>query len=151
LASIAGVFLDAVEPSLIRCASGGFKKNASIARSPLVIAGRRYARGIGVAAPSHISVSLDTGYRRFQSWVGLDTALISNYMDRSAVTFEVRTDGRTRWISGVIRTSDPPEPAKWIDIDVTGAGVLELAVTGLDSRGHSAGNWADWAEARLLK
>ena len=68
----------------------------NIAQTPLVIAGRRYARGIGVAAHSRISVALEAKYRRFQSWVGLDTALIANYMDRSAVTFEVWVDGRKR-------------------------------------------------------
>lgn len=148
---IDGVFLDAMDPSRVRATSGGLGKNACLSQAPIVIAGRRYLRGLGVNAPSRIAVSLDGNYRRFQSWVGLDTAVVANYMDRSAVTFEVWVDGHKRWDSGVVRDTDPAEPVKLVDIDVAGAKVLELAVVAQEPHGHLAQNLVDWAEARLLK
>jgi hypothetical protein len=148
---IDGVFLDAMDPSLVRQISGGCEKNVSIAKTPLVIAGRRYWRGLGVNSPSRIAVSLDGKYKRFQALAGLDSAITNNYMDRSAITFEVWVDGQKRWDSGVVRNIDPAEPVKAVDIDVAGAKVLELVVVAQDVHGHIAADFADWAEARLLK
>jgi hypothetical protein len=148
---IDGVFLDAMDASLVRQGSGGCEKNVSIAKTPIVIAGRRYWRGLGVNCPSRITVSLDGKYRRFQALAGLDSAIMNNYMDRSAVVFEVWVDGRKRWDSGPVRNADPAEAARSVDIDVAGARNLELVVVPQDVDGHIAENFADWAEARLLK
>jgi hypothetical protein len=148
---IDGVFLDAMDPSLVRPSSGGCEKNVSIAKTPIVIAGRRYWRGLGVNCPSRITVALDGKYRRFQSLAGLDSAIMDNYMDRSAIAFEVWVDGQKRWDSGPVRNADPAEPAKLVDIDVAGTKDLELVVVAQDVHGHLAQNFADWADARLLK
>ena len=83
--------------------------------------------------------------------VGLDTAVMNQYMDRSAVAFEVWVDGKKRWDSGPVKNSDPAEPPRPVDIDVAGAKILELVVVAYDANGHMAQNFADWAEARLLK
>jgi hypothetical protein len=72
-------------------------------------------------------------------------------MDRSAVTLEVWVDGEKRWDSGILRNTDPPQPVKWVDVEVAGAKTLELAVVAQDLRGHHGQNLAVWAEARLLK
>jgi hypothetical protein len=148
---IDGVFVDAMDPSLVRPTSGGCEKNVSVAKTPIVIAGRRYWRGLGVNGPSRISVSLDGKYQRFQASAGLDSAVMNNYMDRSKIAFEVWVDGQKRWDSGPVMNADPAEPAKLVDIDVAGAKVLELVVVPQDVNGHLAQNFADWAEARLLK
>jgi NPCBM/NEW2 domain len=148
---IDGVFLDAMDPSLLRQTLGGCEKNASVAKTPIVIAGRRYWRGLGVNCPSRTAVALDGKYRRFQALAGLDSEIMNNYMDRSAIAFEVWVDGRKRWDSGPVRNADPAEPAKSVDIDVAGAKLLELVVVAQDVHGHLAQNLADWAEARLLK
>ena len=148
---IDGVFLDAMDPSLVRQSSGKCEKNASIAKTPIVIAGRRYWRGLGVNCPSRITVSLDGKYQRFQALAGLDSAIMNEYMDRSAIAFEVWVDGQKRWDSGPVRNADPAEPARLVDIDVAGAKVLELAVVAQDVNGNLAQNFADWADARLLK
>jgi len=148
---IDGVFLDAMDSSLVRQSSGGCEKNVSIAKTPIVIAGRRYWRGLGVNCPSRITVSLDGKYRRFQALAGLDSAIMNDYMDRSAIAFEVWVDGQKRWDSGPVRNADPAELVRLVDIDVAGAKVLELVVVAQDVHGHVAQNFADWAEARLLK
>jgi hypothetical protein len=148
---IDGVFLDAMDPLLVRSTSGGCEKNLSIAKTPMTIAGRRYLRGLGVDCPSRLSVSLDGKYKRFQALAGLDSAIMNNYMDRSAIVFEVWVDGEKRWDSGPVRNADPAEPAKVVDVDVAGAKVLELVVVGEEVNGHLAQNFADWATARLLR
>jgi hypothetical protein len=146
---IDGMFLDAMDPALVRQTSGRCEKNLSIAKTPIVIASRRYWRGLGVDCPSRISVSLDGKYRRFQALAGLDSAIMNNYMDRSAIAFEVWVDGQKRWDSGPVRNADPAEPARLVDVDVAGAKSLELVVVPQDAHGHIAQNFADWAEARL--
>jgi hypothetical protein len=148
---IDGLFLDAVDAALVHQVSGQCERNSSVAKTPLVIAGRRYWRGLGVNCPSRISVTLDGKYRRFQSLAGVDSVIMNEYMDRSAVVFEVWVDGRKRWDSGIVQSADPAEPAKSVDIDVAGAKVLELVVIGKDVNGHVARNFADWADARLLR
>jgi hypothetical protein len=148
---INGVFLDAIDQAGIRATSGNFLRNTNAAKTPITIAGRRYLRGLGANAPSKITVSLNGEFRRFQSWVGLDSVVMANYMDRSAVTFEVWVDGQKRWDSGVVKNTAPAQPVKWVDVDVTGAKLLELMVVAQDLRGHHGQNLADWADARLLK
>jgi hypothetical protein len=148
---IDGVFLDAMDPALVRPTVGRCERNVNGAKTPLVIAGRRYWRGFGVSGPSRIAISLDGRYRRFQALAGLDTANMNEYMDRSAVAFEVWVDGQKRWESGVVRSTDPAEPPRQVDVDVAGAKVLELVVVAQDSHGHTTQNLSDWAEARLLK
>jgi hypothetical protein len=148
---IDGVFLDAMDPSLVRQGLGKCEKNASIAKTPIVIAGRRYWRGLGLNCPSRITVSLDGKYQRFQALAGLDSAIMDDYMDRSAVAFEVWVDGQKRWDSGPVKNADPAEAARRVDVDVAGAENLELVVVPQDVNGHLARNFADWAEARLLK
>ena len=83
-------------------------------------------------------VALDGKYRRFQSLAGLDSAVMDNYMDRSAITFEVWVDGQKRWDSGPVRNVDPAEPPRLVDIDVAGAKELELVVVPQDVHGHVA-------------
>ena len=148
---IDGVFLDALDETAVRATAGEFRRNTSMAQTPITIAGRRYLRGIGTGGGSRISVSLGKQYRRFQSWVGLDSKLIADYFDRSAVVCEVWVDGQKRWDSGVRRIGDPAEPAVWADVDIADGELLELVVVPQDTHGHAAGNFADWAEARLLR
>lgn len=148
---INGVFLDAMSPSQVRATSGGFLRNTSAAKTPITIAGRQYLRGLGANARARIAVSLSGEFKRFQSWAGLDTAVMVNYMDRSAVVLEVWVDGEKRWDSGVLKNTDPPQPVKWVDVDVAGAKTLELVGAAQDLRGHHGQQLADWADARLLK
>jgi hypothetical protein len=148
---INGVFLDAMEQSRVRATSGGFLRNTSAAKTPITIAGRQYLRGLGANAQARIAVSLNGEFKRFQSWAGLDTVVMANYMDRSVVVLEVWVDDQKRWESGVLKNTDPPQPVKWVDVDVAGAKTLELVVAAQDLRGHHGQNLADWAGARLLK
>jgi hypothetical protein len=136
---IQGVFLDAIEPTSVTQGWGSLQKNRSVWEKPMVIGGRRFLRGLGVHAPAKAVFALDGKYRRFQSWVGPDG---NTY---PTVTFEVHVDGVPRWQSGLM-TRD--SAALWVDIDVSGAKILELIV---GDHGDLAADHADWAEARLLE
>jgi hypothetical protein len=129
-----------MEPVSAEQGWGVLRKNQSVWEKPLVIAGTRYARGLGTHAPSRIMFNLGGKYRRFQSWAGSDAAT------GPTVTFEVRVDGSTRWTSNLMQRSDP---AQWVDVDVAAANTLELLVG--DGGNGIAADHADWAEARLLR
>jgi hypothetical protein len=136
---INGVFLDAIEPVSVTHGWGKLEKNKSVWGKPMVIAGRRFFRGLGISSPARIVYALDGKYRRFQTWAGADAATWPT------ITFEVRVDGVKKWESGLM-TRDLP--AAWVDLDVSGAKKLELIV---GDAGDINGDHADWAEARLLR
>ncbi|MHB0999711.1 MAG: NPCBM/NEW2 domain-containing protein [Armatimonadota bacterium] len=143
---INGVFIDALDLNALP-APDICRKNTSISGAPLNISGRRFSRGIGTA-PSRITVSLDGQYKRFQSWVGLDDALIPNYMDRSSVSFEVWADGEKRWESEAVSIG---APAEFVDVDISGSRSLELVVKERGDSKYPTADWSIWAEAKLLK
>ncbi|MEV7862697.1 glycoside hydrolase family 97 catalytic domain-containing protein [Streptomyces hirsutus] len=107
----------------------------------LSIRGTGYDKGLGVHAASEVVVELDGAYRRFTAEVGVDDEVGG----KGGVAFEVLADGRVLATTGVLTGTDP---ARRIDVDVTGAERLTLRVTdggdGVDS------DHADWAGARLL-
>ena len=135
---IDGVFLDALEPVSVQQGYGTLQKNRSVWERPLVIDGQRFFRGVGTHAPAKIVYALDGKYRRFQSWAGADGNTAPT------ITFEVRVDGVKRWESGLM-TRDMPAAA--VDVDITGARVLELVV---GDAGEFSADHADWADARLI-
>jgi len=137
---IAGVFLDALKPVSASQGWGTLQRNKSVWEKPMTIAGKRFLRGLGTHAPSRIIYALDGQYRRFQSWVGADSATAPT------ITFELQVDGQTRWESGLMKREDA---ARWVDVDVAGAKTLELIVG--DGGNGINGDHADWAEARLIR
>ena len=106
----------------------------------MTIAGKPFIRGLGTHAPSKIVYALGGGYKRFQAWAGADGATAPT------ITFEVWVDGAKRWESGLMTKDDP---AKRVDIDISGAQTLELIVG--DGGNGLASDHADWADARLLR
>ena len=106
----------------------------------MTIAGRRFRRGVGTHADSRIVYNTGGRYRRFQSWVGADGA------SNATITFEVWADGQKRWASGLMNRQSP---ARRVDMEITGAKIIELVV------GHGEDNitsdHANWADAKLLR
>jgi len=137
---INGVFLDTLTPQSATSGWGTVRMNQSVWEKPLTIGGKIYPRGIGTHAPSRIVYSVDKQYKRFQAQAGADGAT------GPTVTFEVWVDGTKRWESGLMTRE---MPAKSVDLDISGAAVLEIVV-GDGGNGFGADH-ADWAEARLLR
>jgi alpha-glucosidase len=112
--------------------------------SPMRIAGVPYETGVGVHAHSEIVVDLGGRYERFVSRVGVDDEVYP-VDTRGSVAFQVVGDGRVLADSGVVRDG---EPAKLIDVDVSGVQRLLLRVTdGGDGKNDDHG---DWASAHLV-
>ncbi|MDT7787337.1 MAG: alpha-glucosidase [Pseudonocardiales bacterium] len=106
----------------------------------LSIGGVAYAKGLGVHAPSEVSVYLGRGCSRFSAKIGLD----DETKEPGSVAFQVLGDDKPLYDSGVLRGKAAAVP---IDVDVTGVRMLSLRVTdGGDGRNF---DHADWAEAML--
>jgi hypothetical protein len=138
--TIAGVFLDTLDPLSIKQGWGTLQRNKSVWEKPMTIAGKSYTRGLGTSSQTRIVYALDGRYRRFQSWVGADGAT------NPTITFEVWLDGRKAWETGLMTRETP---ARRVDINVSGAKRLELVVG--DGGNSIVADHADWADARLLR
>ncbi|MFJ6673804.1 glycoside hydrolase family 97 catalytic domain-containing protein [Actinosynnema sp. NPDC091369] len=115
-------------------------ENAGGDGGPLTIGGVVHEKGIGVHAPSELSVYLGGGCRAFTAVVGLD----DETTEPGSVVFQVFGDDRPLFDSGVVRGGDPARP---VSVDTTGVRMLSLRVTdGGDGRNF---DHADWADARL--
>ncbi|MFA6240926.1 MAG: NPCBM/NEW2 domain-containing protein, partial [Candidatus Hydrogenedentales bacterium] len=137
---INGVFLDTLDPVVSEQGYGTLQKNRSVWEKPMIISGQHYMRGLGTHAPARIVYDLAGQYSRFQAWAGADAATTPT------VTFEVRTDGVSRWKSNLMQRGDA---AQRVDVDITGAKSLELIVG--DGGNGIGADHADWADARLLR
>ncbi len=112
---------------------------------PLVVAGERLERGVGVAVPSTIAYALRGRWRRLQARVGVDA---SGPLD-ARVIFRVRADGRQALETPPLRHD---ERARTIDIDVTGVDRIELTAIAADGSGVERRSLvlAVWGDTRLL-
>lgn len=109
----------------------------SVDGNPLRIGERTFERGLGTHAKSEFEIRLDRQARRFRALVGVDAEVGS----RGSVTFEARVDGRTRFVSGVLKGGEAPVP---VDVDLTGGRTLVLLVGDAgDGIDYDHANWAD--------
>ncbi|WP_329792957.1 glycoside hydrolase family 97 catalytic domain-containing protein [Lentzea sp. DG1S-22] len=108
---------------------------------PLSVGGVTYAKGIGVHAPSEVSVYLGRACERFTAKIGLD----DETTEPGSVVFQLTgDDGKPLYDSGIVRGKGAALP---VDVDVTGVRMLGLRVTdGGDGRNF---DHADWVEAAL--
>ncbi|WP_181774986.1 glycoside hydrolase family 97 catalytic domain-containing protein [Amycolatopsis pittospori] len=105
----------------------------------LTIGGVAYAKGVGVHAPSELSVYLGRACRSLTASIGLD----DETTEPGSVVFQVVGDGRMLYDSGIVRKG----AALPINVDTAGVRMVALRVTdGGDGRNF---DHADWAEARL--
>ncbi|MFF5204371.1 NPCBM/NEW2 domain-containing protein [Streptosporangium sp. NPDC000396] len=106
----------------------------------LSLAGTTYAKGLGAHAYSKVTYHLGGGCTRFTARVGVDDEIA----DYGSVTFKVIADGKVVHTSGRLTGTTPPET---LDVDVTGARVVDLEVN--DSGDGNGGDHADWADAKF--
>ncbi len=108
------------------------------------LAGRTYAKGLGVHAESEVAVFLGGGFGRFTADVGLDD-FSANQGDVGSVRFFVFADDRLLYDSGVLTAASGPRS---VDVRLDHAEALRLLVTNAEgtSKDH-----ASWADARILR
>ncbi len=105
--------------------------------------GRIYPKGIGTHVHTEMTFATGGGYLHFYAMIGVDDTA----GDLGSVVFRVLADGRSIFRSKPLGGRDAPEP---IALDIRGARRLTL-VTEPGSPVEPCGNFADWAEARLVR
>ncbi|WP_280718310.1 sigma-70 family RNA polymerase sigma factor [Kitasatospora sp. MAP5-34] len=112
-------------------------------RDGLWLNGEYHRHGLGVRAPSTVTIDLNRPCTSFQAVTGLDDFSLRV----GDVAFSVQGgDGRTLWSSGEVRPGDSPLP---VQVPLDGQQSIRLVVT---PAGGSWGliNLADWADARFV-
>jgi hypothetical protein len=136
-------FLDVVwPPRFDRALDGG----------PLALAGKAYGKGIAMDARTEMTFGLNRAYSYFHAMVGLDDgAGAAGTTDATGrlgrVVFRVLGDGRVLFESGALRSGGAPQA---VALDIRDVDKLTL-VADFGSRVSAAGNFADWADARVVK
>ncbi|MDX1934648.1 MAG: NPCBM/NEW2 domain-containing protein [Capsulimonadales bacterium] len=115
-------------------------KGRSVDNNPLIIGGRLFGEGIGTHAASEWLIDLKGGALRFSAMVGVD----DETNGQGSVTFEVWVDGKKAFDSGTMKGK---QPAKSVEVDLTGAKRLRLVVT--DAGDGINYDHADWADAAI--
>ncbi|MGW3958959.1 beta-galactosidase [Amycolatopsis sp. NPDC005003] len=103
---------------------------------PMTIGGVAYAKGLGAHAASDVQLYLAGACTRLTASVGVDGETGTG----GSVSFSVSVDGVTKVTTPVVRGGQAAVP---IDVDVTGAQVLDLLVgDGGDGNGQDHADWA---------
>ncbi len=107
---------------------------------PLRIGGRKFEDGLGLHASSVLVLTLDGKASEFRAWVGVDDEVGK----RGSVEFQVWTDGKMVWKSGLMAGGDAAKEVK-----TPLAGVKQLALVIDSAKGGNEYDHADWAEALI--
>jgi alpha-galactosidase len=110
---------------------------------PLSLRGKAYSKGLGVAAGSKVIYRLANHCSRFNATVGVD----DETQGAGSVKFEVWADGEKLFPSGDAEIATGDSAPRTIDVDLTGKYRLTLLTTSAGD--GSAGDRADWADARI--
>lgn len=113
------------------------------ARSPLVLAGQVYAKGLGTLPFSEIEYALPPDAVAFRAVVGINDVPA---MEGGSATFHVFGDGVELWASDVVRRGEPPRA---VELNVAGVQRLRLVVA--DAGDGNVGDYADWADAAIAR
>jgi len=148
-------YLSDIQESSVQVGWGSFHKDMFSKRGEtraFILDGKTYQKGLDTHAPAHVIYNLNGQFKRFQSFVGLwdsgnpDRGVPGDPAEtRGSVRFIVVLNGQQVYDSGVMRWDTP---AKSIDIDVSGAQILELRVMDVEDLAY---DWSIWADAKLLK
>jgi hypothetical protein len=106
----------------------------------LMLAGKTYAKGLGVHAASEVRYPLNGQCTRFTASVGVDDEVGSN----GSVVFQVLADGLRLFDSGVLTGASA---TRQVEVDVSGRNELRLLVT--DAGNGPGSDHADWADAQV--
>ncbi len=107
----------------------------------LSIRGTTFEKGIGIHAPSEISIAIPAACTTFEAVIGIDDEVAPN----GSVRFHVYGDDMLMYSSDVLTGESAPEA---ISVDITGHSTLRLAVD--DAGDNVYWDHADWADARFV-
>ena len=136
------LYVSALDLSKVRQGWGQAQADKSVLGGPLVIAGQKFARGVGTHASGQIAIQLHGEAERFCARVGLDDTAAGS---PGRAVFRVLLDGREAWNSGPM---EPGQAAQPVEVNLHGVRVLVLCVD--DGGNGFAGDHTDWAEAGIV-
>lgn len=141
-------FLDVIWPPRFDQSLGG---------GPITLAGKAYEKGIAMDARTEMTFALSRAYSRFYATVGVDdgtstargagTGAANAASPPGWVVFRVLGDGRALFERGGLRSGDAPQP---LALDIRNVDKLTL-VADFGSGLSAGGNFADWADARVVR
>jgi len=138
------VWLDELDLSNVDQSAGKALANQSMWKTPLSIAGEKFARGVGTHAASVFRIKLDGKTLSFTGLVGIDDSAPEHELRQASAEFLIVGDGKICWRSGVMHAG---ERAKEIAVSTKGIKSLILRV---DHIGDGiAGDRANWVNARF--
>lgn len=139
------VWLDELDLSNIDQAAGKAQANLSMWKTPLIIAGDTFPRGVGTHAFGIIRIELDGKTGSFEASVGIDDSAPEHELKQASVEFVVSGDNEILWRSGIMRAGDK---AKELTIPLKGIKTLLLRT---EHAGDGiVGDRANWVNARFV-
>ena len=135
------VWLDSLDLSKLMQRRGKPQANKALGGTPLTMAGKTYARGIGTRSISEFVLDLHGQAKRFHAVIGFDDSARAGKPD-GTVRYEIWADDRRLADTGVMKLGDAPRA---LDLDVTGVHALTLLLD--DGGDTSNGDIANWADA----
>jgi hypothetical protein len=136
------IWLDEAAPDECTQDWGTLQTRQSVWEKPMIVAGRKFERGLGTHANGRIVYELDGGrFKTFRALVGRD-----EHAGDGRIVFEVWLDGKRLFESGPMTNASP---AQVIEVEISGGTVLELRT--LDGSDGISGDHGNWADARLLR
>lgn len=119
-----------------------YRVDRSVANAPMRLGGQVYDRGLGMHSQGRIVYQLPGPYTQLAATIGIDDAA----RPRGNVVFRVLADGKEVFNSGPVTGTDAPRP---ILVALGSPKRVELRVDYGD--GVDVGDYADWAQIRLIK
>jgi len=119
---------------------------AVVSAGPLRVAGRTWARGLGVHAPSRLTWALDGEWSQLRTWAGIDDEALE-IARTGSVRFLVEVDGEERFASMVRHGGEPA--LELPPVDLSGARELVLEVDAASD--HWVADRADWLRPILVR
>lgn len=121
--------------------------DGSVAGQELRLGGGTYDKGLGMHSASRLTFALAGGYRRFESWVGLD----DQTGRQGQVGIQILVDGKPQalgWDGDLTWRGGP----RRLRVELHGAKELTLVVRFRQSgRGPDAHDHLNWGDARLIR
>ncbi|MEX0703601.1 MAG: NPCBM/NEW2 domain-containing protein [Planctomycetales bacterium] len=132
-----------VEESTVLAPPQPYRMDQSSQGDALMIAGKRYPRGIGVHADSELTFDLGGRFQEFHSDIGIS----SRMEDRGSVVFSLLGDGKELYKSPLV-TGKEPAP---IEVRVPVKGVKELTLEVTNGGDLDLSDVANWGSARVVR
>lgn len=120
-----------------------YARDASLTGGPIMLSGRRFAKGIVMHASSTLTFNIaGGGARQFAATVGI----LDEYSPQGNARVRLVGDSRVLWESKSIRAGEKPQ-----DVLVDLAGVKQLTLVVQRGENLDIGDHVAWASARLIR